>query len=349
MAANSNGEGAEASAKKLRTRPLAASVILIGGLALLAFSMALSISIGAKDIGLSVVWDAIWHFNRDLTDHQIIRSLRMPRTIACMLTGAAFAVAGSVMQGMTRNPLADPGLLGINAGAGFMLAICFAFIPHLLFGQLIWMSFAGAAGATALIYGLGSLSRGGLTPVRLALAGSAVSALLLAISEGIALKYRIGQSLDFWLFGGAAGVRWAQVDVIQWWIGGGLLAALMLARYITLLSLGEETAAGIGVRVGLIKLIGAVIILILAGASVSVVGFVSFLGLMVPHITRYLVGVSYRWIVPCSAILGALLFVLADLGARMVRPGTETPVGALIAIIGVPFLLYLARREGREL
>ncbi|CAI6055943.1 FecCD family ABC transporter permease [Cohnella sp. JJ-181] len=352
MALHPNMEAAEGSdepVRQQRSRPLAASVILIGGAALLAFCMGLSISVGAKDIGLSVVWESFLRFDKDLTDHQIIRALRMPRTLACALTGAAFAVAGSVMQGMTRNPLADPGLLGINAGAGFMLAISFAFIPHLAFSQLIWLSFAGAAGATALIYGIGSLSRGGLTPVRLALAGSAISALLLALSEGIALKYRIGQSLDFWLFGGAAGVRWEQVDVILPWIGGGLVVALLLSRYITLLSLGEETAAGIGVRVGLIKLIGATVVLVLAGASVSVVGFVSFIGLMIPHITRYLVGVSYRWIVPCSAILGALLFVLADLGARMVRPGLETPVGALIAILGVPFLLYLARREGRSL
>lgn len=351
MALSSNGEAAATTTTmpKLRTRPLAASIILIGGAALLVLCMAVSISLGAKDIKLSVVWEAIGRFNPDLTDHQIIRALRMPRTLACALTGAALAVAGSIMQGMTRNPLADPGLLGINAGAGFMLAISFAFIPHLAFNQLILMSFVGAAAATVLIYGIGSLSRGGLTPVRLALAGAAISALLVALSQGIALKYRIGQSLDFWLFGGAAGVRWAQVDVILPWIGGGLLVALALAPYITILSLGDETAAGIGVRVGLIKLIGSVVILILAGASVAVVGFVSFIGLMVPHITRSLVGVSYRWIVPCSAILGALLFVLADLGARLVKPGAETPVGALIAIVGVPFFLYLARREGRGL
>ncbi|MEK0314243.1 FecCD family ABC transporter permease [Cohnella sp. 56] len=349
MEVQSNGEMAESAASKPRTRPLSASVILLGGIVVLAFCMALSISVGAKDIGLSVVWKALVRFDPNLTDHQIIRALRMPRTLACALTGAALAVAGSIMQGMTRNPLADPGLLGINAGAGFMLAISFAFIPHLAFNQLIWLSFAGAAGATGLIYGIGSLSRGGLTPVRLALAGSAISALLIALSDGIALKFRIGQGLDFWLFGGAAGVRWSQVDVVGPWIGGGLAAGLLLAPYITLLSLGDETAAGIGVRVGWIKLLGSVVVLILAGASVSVVGFVSFIGLMIPHITRYLVGVSYRWIIPCSAILGALLFVLADLGARMVRPGAETPVGAIIAILGVPYFLYLARREGRGL
>lgn len=349
MAQQTNGAGAVSSTPKVRSRPVAASVILIGGVATLILCMALSIAIGAKDIKLSVVWEALVRFDPDLTDHQIIRALRVPRTLACALTGAALAVAGSVMQGMTRNPLADPGLLGINAGAGFMLAVGMAFIPQLAFNQMIWLSFAGAAGATALIYGVGSLARGGLTPVRLALSGSAVSALLLALSEGIALKFRIGQSLDFWLFGGAAGVKWTQVDVILPWIGGGLAVALLLSRYITLLSLGEETAAGIGVRVGWIKFLGAVVVLVLAGASVSVVGFVSFLGLMVPHVTRYLVGVSYRWIIPCSAILGALLFVLADLGARMVRPGAETPIGALIAILGVPFLLYLARREGRGL
>ncbi len=333
----------------LRARPLTASIVLFGGLAALVFGIALSVSYGAADIKIPVVWEAIWHFDPDLTQHQIIWELRLPRVLGAAMVGACFSVAGAIMQGMTRNPLAEPGLLGLNAGAGFMLAICFAFFPGLPFMYLILYSFLGAGLAAALVYGIGSLAKGGLTAVRLVLAGAALSALLAALSEGIALYYRIGQDLAFWYAGGVAGTKWLQLGVMFPWIGAALLGAIMLSPSITMLSLGEEVAKGLGQRTGLVKLAGTIIVLILAGAAVSVVGAVAFVGLIVPHLTRYLVGVDYRWIIPCSSVLGSLLVVFADLAARIINPPYETPIGALIALIGVPFFLYLARKEKREL
>lgn len=343
------GAPVQSSAAKLRSRPLAATFILIGGLAALVVGIALSVSFGAADIAFPTVWDAVFRFDADLTQHQIIQELRLPRVLGGALVGASFAVAGALMQGMTRNPMADSGLLGLNAGAGFVLALCFAFFPGLPFMQLILYSFLGAGIGAGLVFGIGSLAKGGLTPVRLVLAGAAVSALLVALSEGIALYFRIGQDLAFWYAGGAAGIKWFQLKAMLPWVGGALIAAMMLSRSITLLSLGNEIAAGLGQRTGLVKLAATVIVLILAGSAVAVVGSVGFIGLMIPHLTRFLVGVDYRWIIPCSAVLGSLLVVLADLAARMINPPYETPLGALIALLGVPFFLYLARKERREL
>ncbi|WP_145322955.1 MULTISPECIES: FecCD family ABC transporter permease [Paenibacillus] len=344
--ANHNPESPTA---KIHTRPWAATLILTGGILLLALGMALSISFGAADIKLGVVWKAIFDFNPELTPHQIIWEIRLPRILGGAMVGACFAVAGAIMQGMTRNPLADSGLLGLNAGAGFALAICFAFFPGLPFMYIIMYSFIGAGLGVLLVYGFGAASKSGLTPLRLVLAGAAVSAMLSALSEGIALYFRIGQDLAFWTAGGVAGTKWSQLEVMFPWVLAALIAGLLISRSITLLSLGEDIAVGLGQRTGLIKLIGLIVVLILAGTAVSVVGAVGFVGLIIPHLTRKLVGVDYRWIIPCSAVMGSLLLVFADLAARMINPPYETPIGALVALIGVPFFLYLARKERRTL
>jgi iron complex transport system permease protein len=334
--------------RKLRTRPLVATIILFGGIAALLLSLALSISVGAADISLSTVWEGVFHFNEENIQHQIIKELRMPRALAAALVGAAFAVAGSVMQGMTRNPLADSSLLGINAGAGFMLALCFAFFPSISYLGLMFVCFAGAAVAMGLVYGIGSLAKGGLTPVRLTLAGAAVGALLLAITEGIAIYYKIGQDLAFWYAGGVAGTKWLQIQIVSPWVIGGLIGAIVLSRSITLLSLGDDVAAGLGQRTGLVKAAGVIIVLLLAGSAVSAVGSIGFVGLIIPHISRFLVGVDYRWIIPCSAVLGSLLMVLADIGGRIINPPQEVAIGIIIAVIGVPFFLYLVTRMKGE-
>lgn len=324
-------------------------IILLTGMGLLLLSIALSISIGAADIHLSTVWKAVFHFNPESNAHQVIQQVRLPRVLAGALVGAALAVAGAIMQGMTRNPIADSSLLGLNAGAGFVLALCLAFNPGLPYGWMILYSFVGAGLGAALVFGIGSLSRSGLTPLRLVLAGAAVKVLLVALSQGIGVFYDIGQDLAFWYAGGLAGIGWDQVKLIAPWIIVALLGGIMISRSITVLSLGDEVSAGLGQRNGWIRIIGMLIVLVLAGTSVSAVGEVGFVGLLIPHIARYLVGVDYRWVIPCSALLGSLLVVLADTAARMVNPPYETPVAALIAMIGVPFLLYLVRKGGREL
>ncbi|KMT59639.1 FecCD family ABC transporter permease [Paenilisteria newyorkensis] len=334
---------------QLKTRPAMATVILTAGVALLIVSAFIGIAVGAADIDIATVWDALFHYNKSLTTHQIIWELRIPRVLADTMVGAAFAVAGAVMQGMTRNPLADSGLLGLNAGSAFMIAVCFAFLPGLSYNYLIFFSFLGAALGCVLVFGVSALVKGGLSPTRLVLAGAAVASLLTALSEGIAIYFKLSQDLAFWFAGGVAGVKWSQIAVVWPWLIGALIAAMLLSKAVTILSLGDDIAIGLGQNTTRTKLLSMLVVLILAGLAVSVVGPVGFIGLIVPHLVRYMVGVDYRWIIPCSAIVGALLTLYADIGARMVNPPYETPISVIFALIGVPFFLYVARKERRSL
>ncbi len=349
MEAAKENVGLATTESQMRGRPFAATLILTAGTIFLLCSVAISISYGAADIKLSDVWQAVFSFDGNSQDQQIIHELRLPRVIGALLVGASFAVAGAIMQGMTRNPLADSGLLGLNSGAVLAMAICFALFPKTPYAMLIVFSFLGAAGSAMLVFGVGSMAKGGLTPLRLVLAGAALSALFGALSEGIALYYRIGQDLAFWYAGGVSGTRWSHLFIMAPIVVLAIGGAVAISRSITLLSLGEDIAIGLGQKIKHIKLFGTLIVLILAGSAVSVIGPVGFVGLIIPHLTRYIVGVDYRFIVPCSAVLGALLMVWADFIARMINPPYETPVGALIALIGVPFFLYLARKERRTL
>ena len=323
--------------------------IILGGGAALFLVMAYSVTKGAANIPLSTAWEALFCFDSGNSDHIIIHDLRAPRVLASALVGAAFAVSGAIMQGITRNPMADSGLMGLNAGAGFALSICFAFFPGMGYRALIICSFLGAALSTTLVNGVASLRRGGATPMRLVLAGAAVSALLSALSQGVALTFNVSQDIMFWTAGGVAATDWTQVRIMLPWIMGALVGAVLLSRPISLLNLGEDVAQGLGVHTGIVRGLCSILVLILAGTSVSVVGTVSFVGLVIPLLSRFLVGADYRWIIPSSAVLGALMFVLADLGARMIRPPFETPIGALISLVGVPFFLYLARKQRRAL
>lgn len=341
---------AAAGDKPVHSRPLAAVTILVLGIAAIVFGLMLSVSVGAVDIRLSTVWNAVFHFDPELSQHQVIRELRIPRALAGALVGACFAVAGAIMQGMTRNPLADSGLLGLNAGAGVGLAAAFAFAPSVSFTYIMLYCFIGAAVASLLVFGIGSMSHSGLTPLRLTLAGAAVSAMLLAVSQGIAILFHLSQDIAFWMAGGIGGASWTQLKIMAPWVAAALIGSLALSRSITLLSLGRDVAAGLGQRTRLVQTLGMIIVVILAGAAVSTVGPIAFVGLIIPHITRYLVGVDYRWIIPCSAVIGSVLIVFADIAAKMINAPYETPIGALIAVIGVPFFIFLAsRRKGEVL
>lgn len=329
-----------------QTRPWMISLILIGGPVGLFFSMILSITIGSADLSFFSVWESFVQFDASQSAHQIVHEVRLPRALGGALIGASFAVAGALMQGMTRNPLADPGLLGLNAGASFALVICMAFFPHLPFLLLVFYAFIGAGIGAILVYGISSLSKRGVTPVRLVLAGAAVSALLSALSEGIALYFQLSQELTFWFAGGVVGTTWLQIEIMMPIVILAIFTAIILSRSITVLSLGEELAAGLGQRIWMVKLASTIIVLLLAGSAVAVVGPIGFIGLVIPHIVKLLVGADYRWIIPCSAILGSLFVILADIGARIIHPPYEVPVGVVIAVIGVPVLLYLIRQEG---
>ncbi|WP_170008099.1 FecCD family ABC transporter permease [Bacillus fonticola] len=329
-----------------KNRVIVASVVLLVGTVALLFSLAASISYGAADIDLKTVWEAVFFFDASLTEHNIIQELRLPRALTAALVGAFLAVSGAIMQGMTKNPLASPSIMGVMDGAAFSLALVFAFYPAASFVQMMGFSFVGAAFGAMLVFGVAMMAKGGMSPVKLALAGTAVGALLSSFSSGISIYFQTAQDLSFWFAGGVSGAQWTGVGWITPVAVIGILGAIAISRSITLLSLGEEVATGLGQNNTWVKVWGVLLVLLMTGAAVSVAGSVGFVGLVVPHIARFLVGVDYRTIIPCSAILGALLLVLADIGSRMVNPPFETPIGAITAMIGVPFFLYLARREG---
>jgi iron complex transport system permease protein len=314
----------------------------------LLFSVFMAVSYGAKEMSLKTVWTAVIHYNPTLTSHQIIHELRLPRAMGAVVTGMAFAVAGAIMQGVTRNPMADTGILGVNAGAAFVVALSFAFLPGLSYGNLIMLSFVGAALSTLFIMLLASATHGGLSSLKLTIAGAVVAAILHSLSTGIAIYYDLSQDLAFWYAGGVAGVKWMHLRLLAPIVVLTIIWAVTMGRSITFLSLGDESAANLGVHIKLVRIFGMIATVILAGSSVSIVGSIGFIGLVVPHIARRLVGRDYRVVIPFSALLGAILLLWADFAVRLVNPPREFAIGAMVALVGVPFFLYLARKERSE-
>ncbi|MFB5662847.1 FecCD family ABC transporter permease [Alteribacillus sp. HJP-4] len=335
--------------QKLRRKPAGAALILSLGMVLLLIMLFFSISFGAADVDLKMVWQAVFHYDSSITNHQIIQEVRLPRALASVMIGAFLAVSGAIMQGMTRNPLASPSIMGVTDGAAFAMAVALAFFPSTSYLGFMFWAFAGAGLGAGMVFSAGAFARGGMTSVKLALAGVAVGTLLHALSSIIAIHFRVAQDLTFWYAGGLAGTQWLSVKIIIPVAIFGFVAAMIISKSVTILSLGEEVSKGLGQKTWLVKLLGIIIVLALTGAAVSIAGSIGFVGLVIPHITRFLVGMDYRWIIPCSAILGGLLLTAADLGARLVNAPYETPAGIITAVIGVPFFLYLARREGRSL
>ncbi|KXZ13032.1 ferrichrome ABC transporter permease [Bacillus nakamurai] len=315
----------------------------------LLVSIFFAVSFGAKDITLHTVWSAIFHYNPNITGQQIIHELRLPRVLGAAAVGAAFAAAGALMQGVTRNPLADAGVLGVNAGAMFVVALSFAFFPHLSYALLMVLSFLGAMASTCLIFFISAAGKGGMTPLRITLAGAVVAALLHALSTGVAIYFDLSQDLAFWYAGGVAGIKWAHLKVLVPVILVFIILATSMGRSVTLLSMGNDVASNLGVNTTLTRAAGLMIAVVLAGVSVSAAGSIGFVGLVIPHISRKIVGVTYKLIIPMSALFGAILLILADLASRTVSPPRELAIGIMVALVGVPFFLYIARKEGREL
>lgn len=304
----------------------------------------LSVRYGSVNLSLHQMSQALFHFDTKDQSQQIIHNLRLPRTIGAVLVGASFATAGAMMQGISGNPLADSGLLGINAGGGLGLAVAFVLFQQPQTYQVIIASFIGSAISVAAVF-FGSQKTGtGIDSVRLLLLGTALSAFFSAISQGLSMMFNLNQDLVFWYVGGTANITWAQLQICLPIILLALGCAFSLARGITLVSLGDELAIGLGKNPSLIRGFTLLVVLVLAGTSVTLVGTISFVGLIVPHVIRFFVGNDYRYVLPASAIGGAILVTLADVLSRFVQPPLETPMGVLLAIIGVPFLLFQVRR-----
>ncbi|MEK3733770.1 MULTISPECIES: iron ABC transporter permease [Paenibacillus] len=322
------------------------AVILLAAPALVILLIAASILYGAKNITMDTVWDSIFAFDPEEIDHQIIISSRLPRVVGAMLIGAFLAVSGALMQGMTRNYLASPSIMGVTDGSVFAVTLFMILIPNAGSEMYIISSMVGSAIGAAIVFGLAWLIPGGLSPVRLAILGTVIGTFLSGVAEALAAYFQISQSISFWYNARLHAMDPSLIKLSIPFALAGLALALILSRSVTLLSLGEEAAKGLGVRTSLIKGLTMLAVVILTGVSVALAGKIAFVGLIIPHIARFLSGSDYRWIVPVSGVLGGLFLALCDILARFVNAPFETPVGVITALIGVPFFLYLIKTRG---
>jgi iron complex transport system permease protein len=324
----------------------AARPAVIAGLGtVLGLVVLASLAVGAKSIPIGSVVQAFTGFDGTNTDHLVVRELRLPRTIVGLLVGAALGLGGAVMQAVTRNPLADPGILGVNAGAAFAVVLAiWGFGVGTTLG-LVWFAMAGAAVASVVVYVLGSVGRGGATPVRLALSGAALSSLLFAFTRAVTLLDEA--TLDqfrFWAVGSLAGRDLEVVGSIVWFIVVGAVLAIGLARPLNAIGLGDDAAAALGVKVGRTRAVAGVAIVLLCGTAVAAIGPIAFVGLVVPHAVRAIVGPDQRWLMIGCALAGPTLLVGCDTVGRIIaRPG-EVQVGIMTAAIGGPAFVFLVRR-----
>ena len=294
----------------------------------------------------SAVWDAIFHYDQANTDHLVIRELRLPRTILGVLVGAALGMAGAVMQGVTRNPLADPGILGVNAGASLLVVIGISAFGVTSILGYVWFAFAGAAVASVVVYSVAALGREGATPVKLALAGAALSAAFGAVTSAmLLLDQATFDQFRFWAVGSLAGRDMTIVVQIAPFLIAGCLLALCLGRVLNTLSLGEDVARGLGANVVLSRGVSAAAVVLLCGAATAACGPIGFVGLTIPHVARMIVGPDYRWVLPYSMVLAPILLLAADIIGRVVaRPG-ELQVAIVTAFLGAPVFIALVRRK----
>jgi iron complex transport system permease protein len=320
---------------------------LVIGLAGVAVIALLSLRIGSLDLSTQDAWNALVNFDPESYEQTVVHSLRLPRTIIALGVGAALAVAGATMQAVTRNPLADPFILGVSSGASFAIVTVVYYAGLSAPRQYLWFAFAGALAASALVFVIGSAGAGGPTPVKLALSGVVISASLTAWTSAlILLDEQTLDTLRFWLAGSVVNGDLAAFWFVSPFLLGGALICLLFGHQLNVLNLGEETARALGMRTGRFRIVASVIVVLITGAAVSVAGPIGFVGLAVPHMVRAIVGVDYRWVLPFSFLYGAIFLTAADIVGRMITRPAELQVGIVTAVVGVPVLIYVARQRG---
>ncbi|MEO5320581.1 iron chelate uptake ABC transporter family permease subunit [Arthrobacter sp. CC3] len=317
---------------------------LLAAVVVLVLVAGVSLAVGARGLPLETVWQALTQFNPGNGDHAVVHA-RIPRTVLGLLAGGALGLAGAAMQGVARNPLADPGIMGVNAGAALAVVTgIYVFGISSLTGY-IWFAFIGAAAAAAVVYLVASLGRDGATPVKLALAGAALSAGLYSLMNVILVSSQ--DTLDrfrFWQVGGIAGRDWSVVlpGVPFLILGAGIVLAT--GRILNSLALGDDIARGLGQRVGLVRGVTALGIVLLCGGATALAGPIGFVGLVIPHAVRFLTGPDYRWILPFSLVFAPVLLLSADILGRVVLLPGEVPAGIMTALVGAPVFVWLVRR-----
>ncbi|GGW75749.1 iron ABC transporter permease [Streptomyces galilaeus] len=328
-----------------RRRVVGLGVLMV----ILAAVATLSLAVGARALSPAEVWHGLFAApdpDQRLTEIRlIVQTVRVPRTVLAVVAGIALGVGGALIQGYTRNPIADTGLLGVNAGASFAVVSVIAVFGLTDPFQYVWFAFLGAGVAGVVVFGLASLGRGAGNPLTLALAGQGITVFLAAMTVAVALSDQKSlNALRFWNSGSLAGVGFDVIWPVTAFIVLGLMLALTTLPAINLLNLGDDVARGLGVNVALSRTVGIVAITLLAGAATAATGPIAFLGLMVAHVARYLTGPDYRWLVPCAGLLGAIVLLVCDIVGRLVvRPG-ELDAGVVVALLGAPFFAVLVWR-----
>ncbi|PMB20298.1 iron ABC transporter permease [Fischerella thermalis CCMEE 5205] len=336
------------SPRGLKKRQMPTLLGLVLGLCILLICLIYSVTLGAADIPLDKILASFIAFDGSY-EHLVIQTVRLPRVLIAILVGSALAVSGALMQGLTRNPLADPGILGIESGAALAVVATIFIFGSSSLSVLTIVAFLGAGVTATLVYFLGSLGRGGATPLNLTVAGAALTALISSLTTAVLIvSQRTLEEIRFWLAGSLAGRDSNMLLQALPFVMVGLVVAFALGRQITTMSLGEDVAKGLGQKTAWIKIITAVSVVLLAGSSVALAGPIGFIGLVVPHMVKFYIKADYRWILPYSAVLGAILLLVADIAARLLLKPQELPVGVMTALIGAPFFVYLAKSKVKK-
>ncbi len=305
---------------------------------------ALSLMVGTRDVPLTDVVAALSGDTSTLD--RAAAAARLPRTLLALLAGAALGMSGAVMQGVTRNPLADPGILGINTGASLAVVVGVAWFGISSGHAFIWIAIAGAASTAVFVCGIGSLGRGGATPLKLALAGTATAIAFSSLVVAVVLpRADIAGGVRSWQIGGVGGATFDRLAPISIFLAAGFALCLLSARRLNALALGDELAAGLGERVAVARAVATLGAVMLCGATTAVCGPIGFVGLVVPHACRLLIGVDHRWLLPLSALCGAVLLTGSDVLGRLAARPSELDVGVVTALIGAPFFIYVVRRQ----
>ncbi|WP_167957843.1 FecCD family ABC transporter permease [Anaerosporobacter faecicola] len=319
-------------------------VVMGISLFLLVGCMLTSLAFGAKYIEWKEVIFALFHIEDTSFASLVVRE-RIPRTIFCLIAGASLGVSGAIMQAITRNPIADPSILGVNTGASLFVVAGITFVQISSANQYIWLALLGAGITAIFVYGIASIGSGGTTPIKLALAGAATSAALSSLISAMTLpRTDVMNAYRFWQVGSVSGATWEGIRAVLPFIMVGIIISLLCIPALDILALGDEVATGLGVNTGIIRLIGACAGVLLCGAITALAGPIGFVGLMIPHTMRLIVGPNMRRIMPMSAIGGAILLLVADIIGRVVGSPSELEVGIITAFLGAPILIVIARK-----
>jgi len=321
---------------------------LTAGAVLLAAGLVMTMVFGATRIPLSEVFQAFFCFDPENFTHLTVRDIRLPRFLADVIVGTSLSIAGAIMQGTTKNPMADSGIMGISSGSTLGVIIVLAFFPGAGRFAKMGISALGAGLVTLLIYAIAFVGKRRITPDRMVLSGMAISTLLSSLTTAIILKQGLMNQMIRYTSGSSANTIWKDLMIALPFFFGGVVTAVIISRSLTVMNLGEDVSKGLGANTILIRTLSTIVVLVLSAVAVIIIGPVGYIGLMIPYIARYMVGTDYRLVLPVAGLYGAVFVTLVDFAAKNVHPGMEFPIGLLITMIGVPFFIYVSRKQEGE-